>query len=135
MQNVIVRLCNLHSRARPRRVCRRNRNGLQDTLAWLLVHACAASWVSLVSKGSNLGRLQAAFLAGAILVAPFIAALFRIEAGLVVMVVALCAGSFLLADALAATGGQFHRWLRLGVVINLTLAAICFALAVWLLLR
>jgi len=82
-----------------------------------------------------LGRLQAAFLAGAILVAPFIAALFRIEAGLVVMVVALCAGSFLLADALAATGGQFHRWLRLGVVINLTLAAICFALAVWLLLR
>ena len=89
----------------------------------------------LLSKGSNLGRLRAVILAGAILAAPFIAALFRTEAGLVVMAVALCAGSFLLADALAATPGQFHRWLRLGIGINLTLAAICVAFAVWLVLR
>jgi hypothetical protein len=88
-----------------------------------------------VSKGSNLGRLRAVILAGAILAAPFIAALFRTEAGLVVMAVALCAGSFLLADALVAAPGQFHRWLRLGIGINLTLAAICVALAVWRVLR
>jgi hypothetical protein len=116
-------------------VCQRNRNGSRDTAAWLSVAAHATPWVSLVSKGSNLGRLRAAFLAGAILAAPFIAALFRTEAGLVVMAVALCAGAFLLADALGATPGQVHRWLRLGIGVNLVLAATCIALAAWLLLR
>jgi hypothetical protein len=51
------------------------------------------------------------------------------------MAVALSAGSLLLADALGATPGQFHRWLRLGISVNLALAAGCIALAVWLLLR
>ena len=88
-----------------------------------------------MSKGPSLGRLRAAFLAAAILAAPFIALLFRTEAGLVVMAVALSAASFLLADALGSTPQQFHRWLRLGIVVNLTLAAACIALAVWLLLR
>jgi uncharacterized metal-binding protein len=69
------------------------------------------------------------------LAAPFIALLFRTEAGLVVMALALAAGSFLLADALAATSRQFHRWLRIGIGVNLVLAAACVALAVWLLLR
>ena len=41
----------------------------------------------------------------AIMAAPFIAFLFRTEAGLVVMAVALSAGTFLLADAL----GGAHR--------------------------
>ena len=88
-----------------------------------------------MSKGSNLGRLQAGLLGAAILAAPFIALLFRTEAGLVGMAVALSAGSLLLADALGATPGQFHRWLRLGISVNLALAAGCIALAVWLLLR
>ena len=74
-------------------------------------------------------------LAAAILAAPFIALLFRTEAGLVVMAVALSAGSFLIADSLGATPGQFHRWLRLGIAVNLALAAACVALAVLLLLR
>jgi uncharacterized metal-binding protein len=88
-----------------------------------------------VSKGSDLGRLRAALLAAAVLAAPFLAWLFRTEAGLIVMAVALTAGSFLLADALEATPGQFHRWLRLGIGVNLALAAACVALAVWLLQR
>jgi len=74
-------------------------------------------------------------MAASMLAAPFIALLFRTEAGLVVMALALGAGSFLLADVLAATPGQFHRGLRIGVGVNLALAAACVALAVWMLLR
>jgi uncharacterized metal-binding protein len=88
-----------------------------------------------VSKGSNVERLRVGLLGAAILAAPFIALLFRTEAGLVIMAVALSAGSFLLADALRMTHGQFHRWLRLGIGVNLALAAACIALAVLLLLR
>ena len=68
------------------------------------------------------------------LAAPFIALLFRTEAGLVVMATALSAGSFLLAGALDATPRQFHSWLRLGIGVNLALAAACVGLALWLLL-
>jgi hypothetical protein len=82
-----------------------------------------------------LRRLRAPFLTAAILAAPFIAWLFRTEAGLIVMATALSAGSFLLADALDATPGQVQRWLRLGIGVNLALAAACVALAVWLVLR
>ena len=71
----------------------------------------------------------------AIFAAPFIAWLFRAEAGLLVMALALGAGTFVLADALDATPGQIHRWLRLGIGVNLTLAAACVALAIWLWLR
>jgi hypothetical protein len=81
------------------------------------------------------GRRRAVFLAAAILVAPFVALLFRTEAGLVVMAVALGAGSFLLADAVHGTPTWVHRWLRLGIGVNLALAAACIGLAVWLLLR
>jgi hypothetical protein len=81
-----------------------------------------------------LGQLRATFLAAAILAAPFIALLFRAEAGLVVMAAALGAGSYLLADARAATPEQFHRWLRIGIGVNLALALACVALAVWLVL-
>jgi uncharacterized metal-binding protein len=85
-----------------------------------------------VTRGPFLGRQ---ILATAILVAPFIAWLFRAEAGLFVMAVALGAGSFLLADALDAMPKQIHRWLRWAIGVNLTLAAACMALAIWLLLR
>jgi hypothetical protein len=79
-----------------------------------------------------LGRL---FLATAILAAPFIAWLYRAEAGLVVMALALGAGSFLLAGALDSAPARMHRWLRLGIGVNSALAAACMALALWLLLR
>jgi len=71
----------------------------------------------------------------AILAAPFIAWLFRAEAGLFLMALALAAGSFVLADALDATPEPGHRWLRLGIGVNLALAAACVAVAVGLLLR
>jgi hypothetical protein len=71
----------------------------------------------------------------AILAAPFIAWLFRPEAGLLVMALALGAASFMLADALDETPGQIHRWLRLGIGVNITLAVACVSLAAWLLLR
>ena len=85
-----------------------------------------------MTSGPFWGRLV---LASAILAAPFIAWLYRAEAGLVVMALALSAGSFLLADALDATPGQVRRWLRLGIGVNVTLATACVALAIWLLLR
>jgi hypothetical protein len=88
-----------------------------------------------VSKRFTVERVRAAFLAVAILAAPFIALLFRTEAGLVIMAIALSAGSFLLADALGVIHGQYRRWLRLGIGVNLALAAACIALAVLLLLR
>jgi hypothetical protein len=82
-----------------------------------------------------LDRLRATLLAAAILAAPFIALLFRTEAGLFVMAVALGAGSYLLAGAFPGVPERIHRWLRLAVGINLALAAACIGLAVWLVLR
>ena len=74
-------------------------------------------------------------LATAILAAPFIAWLFGAEAALIVMALTLSAGAYLLAGALDATPRRIHRWLRLGIVVNLAFAAACGALAIWLLLR
>jgi uncharacterized metal-binding protein len=74
-------------------------------------------------------------LTAAILAAPFIARFYRAEAGLVVMALALSAGSFVLAGALDASPEHMHRWVRLGIVVNLVLAAACVSLATWLLLR
>ncbi|HKG27943.1 MAG TPA: hypothetical protein VKB01_02335 [Thermomicrobiales bacterium] len=85
-----------------------------------------------MTRGPVLGRL---ILATAILAAPFIAWLYRAEAALVVMALALGSGSTLLAGALDATPEHFHRWLRLGIGIDLTLAAACAALAIWQVLR
>ena len=70
----------------------------------------------------------------AILAAPFLAFLFRAEVGLIVMAIALGAVSFLLAGALDAAHGRFHRGLRFGIGVNLVLAAACIAVAVVLLL-
>jgi uncharacterized metal-binding protein len=85
-----------------------------------------------VTKGPFL-RWQV--LATAILAAPFIAWLFGAEAALIVMALTLIAGSYLLAGALDATPRRIHRWLQLGIGVNLVLAAACGAIAIWLLLR
>jgi hypothetical protein len=85
-----------------------------------------------MTKGPLLRQLV---LTAAILAAPFIAWLYRAEAGLVVMALALSAGSFVLAGAIDASPGHMHRWIRLGVSVNLSLAVACVALATWLLLR
>lgn len=85
-----------------------------------------------MTKAPFFGRQM---LATAILAAPFIAWLFGPEAALVVMALALCAESYLLAGILDAAPGHIHRWLRLGIGANLVLAAACVALAIWLQLR
>ena len=85
-----------------------------------------------MSKGPFLRQLV---LTAAILAAPFIAWVYRAEAGLVVMALALSAGSFVLAGALDTSPGHMRRWIRLGIGVNLTLAAVCLAVATWLLLR
>jgi hypothetical protein len=85
-----------------------------------------------MTKGPLLRQLV---LTAAILAAPFIAWLYRAEAGLVVMALALSAGSFVLAGALDASPGHMRRRIRLGIGFNLTLAAACLALATWLLVR
>ena len=85
-----------------------------------------------MTKRPHLGRLV---LATAILAAPFIAWLFSAEAALIVMALALGAGSYLLAGALDGAPRHVQRWLRLGIGANMVLAAACGALAIWLLLR
>ncbi len=85
-----------------------------------------------MSKGPFLRQLV---LTAAILAAPFIAWVYRAEAGLVVMALALSAGSFVLAGALDTSSGYMRRWIRLSIGVNVTLAAVCLALATWLLLR
>ena len=79
------------------------------------------------------GRSGTIIMAMAILVAPFIAMLIRVEAGLMVMALALGAGSLLLREALGIAPDRVRRWLRVGIVVNVLLAAACVGLAVWLL--
>jgi hypothetical protein len=78
------------------------------------------------------GRPTAVIMAMAILVAPFIAMLIRVEAGLIIMALALGAGTLLLYDVLDAAPVRTQRWLRSGMLVNIALAAACVALAVWL---
>jgi hypothetical protein len=85
-----------------------------------------------VNAGPLFGRHV---LAMAILAAPFIAWMFGAQAALIVMGLALSAGSYLLAGVVEATPGHIRRWLRLGIGANLMLAAACVALAIWLFAR
>ena len=88
-----------------------------------------------MSRGLFGGRLGAVLGSVAILAAPFLAWLFRPEAGLLLMALALGAGSLVLADALNATPEHVRRWVRLGIGVNVALAVACVALALWLLLN
>jgi hypothetical protein len=80
-------------------------------------------------------RIGIILMMGAIFIAPFVAWLFRAEAGLLVMAMALGATSLLLRDALPATPLNTRRLLRLVIAIDVTLAVACMALAAWLVTR
>jgi hypothetical protein len=67
-------------------------------------------------------------------VAPFIALAFRVEAGLAVMSVALVATAILLRDALGVAPGT-RRWVRVAIAIDIALAAACVGLMITLLAR
>ncbi len=86
-----------------------------------------------MNGGPGFGRSGSIIMAMAILIAPFIAMLIRVEAGLIVMALALGAGSFLLREALGAAPAHIRRWLHVGMLVNVTLAAACVVLAAWLL--
>jgi hypothetical protein len=79
------------------------------------------------------GRSGTIILVIAILAAPFLAMLILVEAGLIVMALALGAGSFLLSDAIDVVPIRARPWLRFGIAVNVTLAVACFGLALWLL--
>lgn len=83
-------------------------------------------------NGEPRARLGAIALSAAVVAAPFIALLYNIVAGLIVMAAALAATTYLLAEAVSAAPGHTRRWLRLTVAINLALAAACVAAAVWI---
>jgi hypothetical protein len=85
-----------------------------------------------MNKQSTKVRTTAIIMALAMLVAPFIAMLIRVEAGLIVMALALGAGSLLLREVLDAVPVRIHRWLRLGILVNVALASACVGLAVWM---
>jgi hypothetical protein len=78
-------------------------------------------------------RVVAAVLAGSMLVAPFIALLYRAEAGLAAMVAALLATAFLLREVDASTAGNKRQWVRLAIALNLSLAIACVGLILLLL--
>ena len=86
-------------------------------------------------RGSAATSLGLRLAAGAIFVAPFIALLYRAEAGLIVMALAIAATSFLLHGAIDAAPAHARRRLRLVLGVNALLMVACVALAVWLVAR
>jgi hypothetical protein len=84
---------------------------------------------------SDTTRWTAWLAAGAIFLAPFIALLYRAEAGLIVMALALGATSLLLHGMLDATPPRTRRWLSFLVAVNILLALACLVAAGWLVLR
>jgi hypothetical protein len=86
-------------------------------------------------RESDASRWGAWLAAAAIFLAPFIALLYRTEAGLTVMAIALGATSLLLRGALDAVPPDTRRWLRLIVVFNVVLLLACLLAAGWLIVR
>jgi len=86
-------------------------------------------------RGRDASRWGAWLAAAAIFVAPFIALLYRTEAGLIVMATALGAASLLLHGALDAAPQGARRWLRLMVFFNVVLLLACLLAAGWLIVR
>jgi hypothetical protein len=83
-------------------------------------------------EGPFSGRVGITVLAAAVIAAPFIALVYSAEAGLAVMAAALAATTVLLREALALVETPAQRWLRLAMAVNLSLAAACVALLIWL---
>ena len=85
-----------------------------------------------MSDGLARGRLGALVLSAAVFLAPFIALLYNVAAGLIVMATALAAATFLLLEAVSVAPDHARRWLRLAVAVNLGLATACALAAIWL---
>ncbi len=85
-----------------------------------------------MGRDTSSRRVGVLLIGGAMSAAPFIAMLYRHEAGLVVMAVGLVTVSLLLRDALGDVTASARPWLRLVIGINVALAAGCMALGLWL---
>jgi hypothetical protein len=68
-------------------------------------------------------RAIGCFFAGAMLVAPFIALLYDVNAGLIVMALGLIATAYLSYDSMKTAEPQLGDRLRTVVIVNLALAA------------
>lgn len=86
-------------------------------------------------RRSDPARWSVWLAAGAIFLAPFIALLYRAEAGLIVMAFALGATSLLLHGMLDGAPLRTRRWLRLLVAVNVLMATACLLAAGWLVVR
>lgn len=83
------------------------------------------------------GLRQPMFIAcaAAIILAPFLALLWSVEAGVALTAFALTACGLLLRGAMAGAPQETHRWIRIVVVINLVLAVACAVALIYLLSR
>ncbi len=81
---------------------------------------------------TNPRRIATLALSLAVFVAPFLALLFSLEAGLGLMAAALLALTYLLREAAASAVPEARARIRLIVKFNLTLAAACIGAIVWL---
>jgi hypothetical protein len=69
-------------------------------------------------------RAMGCFFAGAMIAAPFIALLYDVNAGLIVMALGLLATAYLSYDSMKTAEPQLRDRLRTVVIINLVLAAV-----------
>jgi hypothetical protein len=69
-------------------------------------------------------RALGCFFAGAMLTAPFIALLYDVNAGLIVMALGLLATAYLSYDSMTMAELQLRDRLRTVVIVNLVLAAL-----------
>lgn len=88
-----------------------------------------------MSDAERQRRFLTVLLAAAIFLAPLLALLLRVEAGLLAMAVALTATALLLRDAAPDAPRQLHQPLRLLVGVNLALAVACLVALAWLVVR
>jgi hypothetical protein len=82
----------------------------------------------------DLRRSIALTLALSIVIAPFLALAFRLEAGLGVMALGLVAVAFLVREALEIAPASAQRWLRGLFAANLVLAGACLVALMMLLI-
>jgi hypothetical protein len=89
----------------------------------------AAESNNSVHGGERLRALMPYVCMAAILLAPLLAALVRVEAGLVVMGIALSATAILLHTSMGELPARHRRLLGMLFVVNCALALACFAVA------
>jgi hypothetical protein len=89
------------------------------------VHVRSISVLNARDFDSRVRKLVGCLFTAAIFVAPFIALLYDIEAGLLVMAVALAATTYVVWDFGRHAAGEQRKRLALVAILNASLAVIC----------